>query len=115
MSSNEEIVSLRCDRKHIFHKQCIIGWLDQNKSCPICRSERVLDESSNSFDDEDQIPDESSNNRPKRIEYYLRPVEYLRPNEPLGTKEPINNEQPEGPTRNLMPINPPQYLNPLNP
>lgn len=31
-------VSLNCDISHVFHRKCILGWLEVNQSCPICRA-----------------------------------------------------------------------------
>jgi len=32
----KHVVQLKC--KHIFHKPCIVPWLDDNNTCPICRA-----------------------------------------------------------------------------
>ena len=33
------VTKLSCNDKHIFHEQCIGGWIQQGKnSCPICRA-----------------------------------------------------------------------------
>ena len=31
----DKITTLECN--HIFHHKCIVGWTNQNKSCPLCR------------------------------------------------------------------------------
>ncbi|VDL71426.1 unnamed protein product [Nippostrongylus brasiliensis] len=37
--SGELVVELLC--RHIFHTQCVVPWLQQRPSCPICRQEVV--------------------------------------------------------------------------
>lgn len=34
---DETVCQLNCS--HIFHKQCIVPWLERQKTCPICRQE----------------------------------------------------------------------------
>jgi len=34
---NKDYVKIKCD--HIFHRECISGWLKKNRTCPICRDE----------------------------------------------------------------------------
>ena len=36
---DQKIKILPCNRKHIFHKECIEKWLSHNKVCPTCRKE----------------------------------------------------------------------------
>jgi len=36
---NNSIKVLPCNRKHIFHKECIDKWLSNSKACPTCRKE----------------------------------------------------------------------------
>ena len=36
-NSDEEVVVLPCDDKHLFHADCLKRWLRINNSCPICR------------------------------------------------------------------------------
>ena len=37
---NQEVGKLKCD--HIFHKKCILKWLETSNTCPLCR-ENVID------------------------------------------------------------------------
>ena len=35
---DDEITQLKCDPRHYFHTECIIGWIEQgNNVCPLCR------------------------------------------------------------------------------
>ena len=34
---NEKIRKLKCS--HIFHLNCIDGWFENNKNCPICKKD----------------------------------------------------------------------------
>ncbi len=36
---DQKIKILPCNRKHIFHKDCVERWLSNNKICPTCRKE----------------------------------------------------------------------------
>ena len=39
------VTPLQCSEKHLFHTQCLKGWLkrdDQENKCPICR--QIIDE-----------------------------------------------------------------------
>lgn len=33
----EFIVKLRCNESHIFHEECLTGWVTNNFTCPLCR------------------------------------------------------------------------------
>lgn len=35
LRGEQELIKMPCD--HIFHKECIIRWLENAKSCPLCR------------------------------------------------------------------------------
>ena len=42
--AQDDIVQLRCSDRHIFHVDCLLGWLEtleknkaEEKSCPLCR------------------------------------------------------------------------------
>tara|TARA_A100001015_G_scaffold320028_1_gene444943 strand:- start:1 stop:777 length:777 start_codon:yes stop_codon:yes gene_type:complete len=40
MVKDEEVSELPCNKFHVFHKDCILGWLkNYNNRCPICRKE----------------------------------------------------------------------------
>ncbi|XP_046985289.1 E3 ubiquitin-protein ligase RNF6-like [Schistocerca americana] len=58
----DEIVhKLPCD--HLYHKNCIIPWLEQNDNCPMCR--RPVDDDDSDDDDDDDIdilPDDDDDN-----------------------------------------------------
>lgn len=34
---DDEIITLPCNKNHIFHAQCILEWLPQNNACPLCK------------------------------------------------------------------------------
>lgn len=36
-NENDEIIPLPCNEKHIFHDECIKGWLKNNNCCPLCK------------------------------------------------------------------------------
>ena len=36
-SEEEILVSLPCNKKHVFHKWCIEGWLKRKGNCPLCK------------------------------------------------------------------------------
>jgi len=38
----ENVVRLPCHSKHVFHSECIIGWLRASHRCPCCRRSIVL-------------------------------------------------------------------------
>lgn len=33
-----KIVHLKCDQRHMFHRECIRSWVDERRSCPACRA-----------------------------------------------------------------------------
>lgn len=35
---NDEVVTLPCDVRHMFHDSCISEWLKQKDTCPLCKS-----------------------------------------------------------------------------
>ena len=35
MSSSQQLLELSC--LHIFHKECILDWVEKNPNCPVCR------------------------------------------------------------------------------
>ena len=36
-NKNKEIAELNCNNKHIFHKDCLLKWAENNEICPLCR------------------------------------------------------------------------------
>ena len=63
-----------CARQHIFHKLCLLKWLDSRNTCPICRhglpqaSEAELAEAA-SRRDEAQTPEEGGEAAPAGNEH----------------------------------------------
>eukprot|EP00924_Labyrinthula_sp_SR-Ha-C_P007445 snap_masked-scaffold_24-processed-gene-3.28-mRNA-1 protein AED:0.71 eAED:0.71 QI:0/0/0/0.5/1/1/2/0/223 len=33
------IIILPCDRKHLFHKNCILQWFERSRFCPLCKKD----------------------------------------------------------------------------
>ena len=31
------LIFLPCDKRHIFHEECILSWLHRKKQCPLCK------------------------------------------------------------------------------
>jgi len=38
-TDEDQVVELKCDKKHIFHEQCIKDWLKRKLECPLCKEE----------------------------------------------------------------------------
>jgi len=38
---NEDVVAHPCSL-HIFHRDCIVGWLRRHRECPLCRRVRIF-------------------------------------------------------------------------
>jgi len=39
----DEVTELECDTRHIFHKECLLPWLEKRLSCPTCRTDVNID------------------------------------------------------------------------
>ncbi|CAD8107808.1 unnamed protein product [Paramecium sonneborni] len=37
------IIQLKCHNTHIFHEKCIRDWLQQNKKCPLCNTQFIIE------------------------------------------------------------------------
>lgn len=37
----DEVVQMPCDRRHVYHKECLFAWLEQSQQCPVCRTNVV--------------------------------------------------------------------------
>ena len=37
------LVELGCSDKHVFHQECLEGWIENNSVCPLCRQEIKVD------------------------------------------------------------------------
>ena len=35
---DDHVTELKCAKKHIFHSDCLVQWLDKKQECPLCRS-----------------------------------------------------------------------------
>lgn len=40
---NDEVITLPCSDRHIFHSQCILEWLPRNNACPLCKEPVSVD------------------------------------------------------------------------
>jgi len=37
-TESDEVIPLPCDKRHVFHTECIEGWLKNNNACPMCKA-----------------------------------------------------------------------------
>ena len=37
--NTKKLVELDCSNKHVFHLECLEGWVENNTICPLCRQE----------------------------------------------------------------------------
>ncbi len=72
------MIKLPCAGGHTFHKDCIIQWINQNNTCPICKTE-ITEEILNSLEEDKEIDKDSDNN------YGAIPR-----NEPQDTRPPLD-------------------------
>jgi hypothetical protein len=35
--NKEKVVSLNCNKNHLFHKMCLFQWMKKNRTCPFCK------------------------------------------------------------------------------
>ena len=42
IKSHHEVIQLKCDKRHIFHSNCIRKWLMYKVECPLCKSKYIL-------------------------------------------------------------------------
>ena len=42
-AEGEEVVTLPCDTRHMFHDNCIKEWLKQKDTCPLCKTPVTAD------------------------------------------------------------------------
>ena len=47
-TETDQINKLKCNDMHIFHHQCLLGWVEANDNCPMCR-ELILGPSNNNW------------------------------------------------------------------
>ena len=33
----KQVAELNCSNKHVFHVECLQGWIKNNDTCPVCR------------------------------------------------------------------------------
>eukprot|EP00826_Nyctotherus_ovalis_P055039 TRINITY_DN7280_c0_g1_i20.p2 TRINITY_DN7280_c0_g1~~TRINITY_DN7280_c0_g1_i20.p2 ORF type:complete len:191 (-),score=34.73 TRINITY_DN7280_c0_g1_i20:164-736(-) len=41
-AEDDKVILMPCDPRHCFHEECILTWLEQNNTCPICKSEITI-------------------------------------------------------------------------
>lgn len=42
IKSHHEVIQLKCDKRHVFHSNCIRKWLTYKVECPLCKSKYIL-------------------------------------------------------------------------
>jgi len=38
LEEGQEVIEMPCDKTHVFHGDCVVGWLRTSQNCPLCRS-----------------------------------------------------------------------------
>ncbi|CAI2374372.1 unnamed protein product [Moneuplotes crassus] len=76
------VIQIPCSGPHYFHKECIIPWIRNKNSCPICKSEITIDD----------LNDAIAERQKESQDYGTMEREHLR--EPEETKE--DPHDPEG-------------------
>ena len=67
---NTEYATLPCG--HIFHEKCLLPWLSQHHSCPICRKEFVSNsESHHQNDSQNDIYQETRNKTNRHVFFFF--------------------------------------------
>jgi len=46
-SNKKQLAFLNCKSKHFFHRECILNWLKENNTCPICREQIKINNKKN--------------------------------------------------------------------
>ena len=57
--SDGELISGASECRHYFHKDCLLGWLDQHNVCPCCRRTMVTEQDWKRAMDDLQLPEQS--------------------------------------------------------
>lgn len=61
---NQEIIELCCNKLHIFHSPCIISWIQNKSTCPLCRIQLMTQNNENDallLENFSNIPREQNN------------------------------------------------------
>jgi hypothetical protein len=56
--SDGELISGASECRHYFHKDCLLGWLDQHNVCPCCRRTMVTEQDWKRAMDDLQLPEQ---------------------------------------------------------